>query len=110
MRMNTEKTSMPTKYVDINQDLSWVLQKPRMTEKAASLGADHNIYTFNVASRANKILIKQAIKSYYGVDPIKVTVSIKKPIIRFFRGRRGKTTGQKKAMVFLKKGDTIEFA
>lgn len=90
-----------------SENLSWVLQEPRVSEKAA-LGADKSIYTFLVDPKANKIQIKKAIKSVYKVEPVKVTVLIKegKKVLR--RNGAGYKSGFKKAMVFLKPGETIE--
>lgn len=89
-------------------DLSWVLKKPRITEKAAFISAD-NAYTFDVAPRANKIQIKKAIIEQYKVTPVKITVINRKARKETRRGRQMHITGTKKAMVFLKKGDSIEF-
>lgn len=93
---------------DGGEDVSWVLQSPRITEKAAIQTAD-GVYTFNVHDDANKILIKKAIKSLYKVEPIKVRMVRNKPERIFARGYRGTKKGFKKAMVYLKKGDTIDF-
>lgn len=55
-----------------------------------------NIYTFEVAGNASKPAIAKAIKTLYKVTPLKVrTVSLSKV---------------KKALIYLKKGDKIEFA
>lgn len=83
-----------------------VIMSPRVTEKAA-LASGANVYTFNVATTATKIEIKKAIEDLYGVVPVRVTTStIKyKPVQR--RGVFGVKGGGKKAMVFLKKGDSI---
>lgn len=97
------------KYVEAVEDLSWVLEKPRLTEKAANLGSD-NVYTFNVAMAANKIQIKKAIQTYYKVTPVKVNIVVNRPKTVRVRGRMGTKSGFKKAMVFLKKGDKIDFA
>ncbi len=91
------------------QDLSWVLIDPRITEKAAMISGD-NVYTFNVATRANKIQIKKAIKEQYKVTPKKVNIVVHKPRKVVKRGRKMHQKGTKKAMVYLKKGDSIELA
>ncbi len=88
------------------EDLSWVLIKPRLSEKAAQVGSE-NIYTFNVSPDANKIQIKQAIYMYYKVMPTRVNVLNNKERNVVVRGKRGVKSGFKKAMVHLKKGDTI---
>lgn len=98
-------------YNETSADLSWVLIKPRLTEKAAVLGSDQNVYTFDVAPRANKIQIKKAIKVYYKADATRVNIIVgkKKPTRTIAGGARGRRSGYKKAMVFLKKGQTIDF-
>jgi len=101
-----------TKEADIvvnDQDLSWVLIDPRITEKAAMISGN-NVFTFDVATRANKIQIKKAIIEKYKVTPISVNVINQKPRKAIKRGRKVHQKGRKKAMVTLKKGDTIELA
>lgn len=91
------------------QDLSWVLLNPRITEKAAMVSSD-NVFTFNVAVRANKVQIKKAIVEKYKVTPLSVNVINQKPRKVTKRGKKVHQKGTKKAMVTLKKGDTIELA
>jgi large subunit ribosomal protein L23 len=96
--------------INKNEDLSWVLQSPRLTEKAAVQSGD-GVYTFNVRKDANKIQVKKAIQQHYNITPIKVNVAINKPEKILGRRRQGGTKkGFKKAMVFLKKGESINFA
>ncbi len=84
-----------------------VIISPRVTEKAARVAGD-NVYTFNVVPTASKIEIAKAIQDIYGVVPVRVTTSTLKykPVAR--RGIFGHKGGGKKAMVYLKKGDTID--
>lgn len=85
-----------------------VIRNPRITEKAA-YASDKNVYTFDVTPRASKIEIVKAIKSIYKVTPIKVNV-VAIPTKRVVRKNSlGVKGGGKKAYVFLKKGDKIEF-
>jgi len=91
------------------QDVSWVIIAPRITEKAAMISGD-NVFTFDVATRSNKIQIKKAIAEKYGVTPIAVNVVNQKARKEMKRGRKVHKKGTKKAMVTLKKGDTIELA
>ena len=88
-------------------DLSWVLIDPRVTEKSAMISGD-NVYTFNVATAADKIQIKQAVALQYKVTPLSVNIVNQKPRSEMRRGRMAHKKGTKKAMVTLKKGDTIE--
>lgn len=103
-----KKTVAQKNNVKIPKSLSAVLLRPRITEKATLLG-EGNVYTFDVAKSANKALVALAIQSLYKVKPIKVniiTVPSKNIIVR---GRPGVKSGGKKAMVYLKKGEKIEF-
>ncbi|MEZ4103150.1 MAG: 50S ribosomal protein L23 [Candidatus Paceibacterota bacterium] len=61
------------------------------------------------ATKASKLEIVKAIKSIYKVTPIKVNVVAvpKKRVVR--KNTLGVKGGGKKAYVFLKKGDKIEF-
>lgn len=88
-------------------DAHRILLRPIVTEKTARLEKDAK-YVFEVAPGANKIEIKKAIKDAYGVDPVGVAVLriLGKPQRgRFGYGRR-KTW--RKAVVTLKKGQSIE--
>jgi large subunit ribosomal protein L23 len=106
---------MAKKSITKNDDVSAVsvnssvIINPRVTEKAA-YSAEKNTYVFNVAMSANKIQIKQAIKSMYNVSPTDVNVVVSKPKPKTFRGQSGTQQAFKKAYVTLKKGDTIEIA
>lgn len=79
-----------------------------MTEKA-SFAYEHNVYTFDVAAGANKTEIKKAIFSLYKVKPIGVNVLPIPKKDTFSRGKAGTKGGGRKALVYLKKGDKIEF-
>jgi len=89
-------------------DLSWVLIKPRITEKATDMSAVH-AYVFNVNPSANKREIAQAVAQMYKVTPSRVRVtSIKSKSVRNARtGKPGVKPGGKKAYVYLKEGESI---
>jgi large subunit ribosomal protein L23 len=91
-----------------DRDLTSVITGPRITEKAVSLN-DNNVYTFTVRPSATKFLVRDAVKALYGVTPVKVNIVNKKPATRLSgsKNRMVKVAGQKKAYVYLKKGDTI---
>ena len=97
-----------SKALSTDRDLTSVIAGPRITEKAVGLG-DSNVYTFNVRRDATKYLVADAVKALYGVTPVKVNIVNKKPATRLAgaRNRMVKVAGQKKAYVYLKKGDTI---
>ncbi len=73
-----------------------IILRPRITEKSGMMSESLNVYTFEVAGNASKPAIAKAIKTLYKVTPLKVrTISLSKV---------------KKALIYLKKGDKIEFA
>ncbi len=82
------------------------LIKPIVTEKAANLNSEGK-YVFMVARDVNKIEVAKAVQDVYGVKPVSVNI-IKVKGKRVNRGRiSGKRKDFKKAVVSLKKGDTI---
>lgn len=85
-----------------------IIKNPRITEKA-SFKAEQNVYTFDISASANKTEIKKAIFTLYKVKPVKVNVLTipRKNIMS--RGKAGTKGGGRKALVYLKKGDKIEF-
>jgi large subunit ribosomal protein L23 len=88
---------------------SKVIIAPRITEKA-SLQSSANAYTFVVAKDATKHAIIAEIKKEYKVTPRAVNiVNLPKRTV-FVRGKFGVQSGIKKAVVFLKKGDTISLS
>lgn len=104
-----QKTITPKKLRKYKGErFSHVIIRPRITEKA-SLQSGGNSYTFNVARRANKIEIKKAVEEVYGVEPVKVNIINMKQKRKIVRGTKGVEPSFKKAVVFLKDGDSIEF-
>lgn len=92
-----------------DKNLSNVILKPRITEKAAISAGESNCYTFNVQLDSSKNEIAEAIEKIYKVVPIKINIiKIPRKSVRV-RGKSGIKGGGKKAVVFLKKGDLIEF-
>lgn len=88
--------------------MTTIIKNPRITEKASYAG-ERNVYTFDIAQSANKTEIKKAIFSLYKVKPLKVNVLTipRKNIMS--KGKAGVRGGGRKAFVYLKKGDKIEF-
>lgn len=84
-----------------------VLVRPLITEKAANFGV-LNKYAFVVTENANKVEIAKAVLAVYGVKPVSVNiVCVKGKVVT--RGRiKGRRSDLKKAIVTLKKGDTIQ--
>ncbi len=90
------------------RDLSAIIQRPRITEKGAS-SAESSVYAFEVSTASSKKTIALAVKELYNVTPVKVAVVRIPSKRKFIRGKWGMTGGGKKAYVYLKKGETIEF-
>ena len=103
-----ETQEQPTDKTKQSVLASEFILKPHITEQSA-FSAKQNVYTFRVNPSANKIIIKKAIKEMYGFEPVKIrviNVPLKKRIVR---GKIGIKSGYKKALVYLKEGDKIEF-
>lgn len=88
------------------KEASKILVRPLVTEKATNLATDSK-YVFVVKGSANKVEVGKAIQSVYGVKPVDINI-INMKGKQVSRGRiRGKRKDWKKAIVTLKKGDTI---
>ena len=85
-----------------------VIVRPHITEKSGAL-SQSGVYTFEVTKGSSSREIAEAIEVMYKVVPTGVSVLPIKSKKRNLRGIPGKTASGKKAYVYLKKGDTIEF-
>lgn len=93
-------------------DVTKILKNPRVSEKAAVVAESANAYIFDVYNDATKSQIKLAIEKVYKVIPLKVNISqvmSKKVRVRGTNRKTGVKSGGKKAFVYLKKGEKIEF-
>lgn len=90
-----------------------VLIKPIITEKMTNDSELFNRYGFIVNPKANKLQIKEAVESAYGVSVTKVRTMNYGPNrrTRFTKTgvQQGKTNAFKKAIVDVEEGDTIDF-
>ena len=86
-----------------------VIVRPHITEKAALKAEVARAYTFEITSQATKTRIIAAVKELYKVTPVKVNIVNLPTKLVFARGKRGSKSGVRKAYVFLKEGDKIEF-
>ena len=86
-----------------------IIVRPIITEKSMD-GLAERKYTFEVAKNANKIEVKKAVETLFGVKVAKVnTISVKGKKKRMGRNE-GYTASWKKAIVTLAEGSkTIEF-
>ncbi len=86
-----------------------IIKKPRITEKSGIQAEMMGVYTFEVTDKANKKNVAKAVKELYKVTPVKVNITNLPAKVIFSRGKTGRKSGIKKAVVYLKKGDKIEF-
>ena len=90
-----------------------IILKPILTEKMADLGERLNRYAFEVNSKSNKIEIKNAIESAYGVNDKAVNTMKQGGGKRKMKYTNKGVSFQrtkliKKAIVTLEEGDTID--
>jgi len=90
-----------------------IIVKPYLTEKMNSVQEKLNRFGFIVNTKANKIEIKKAVESLYGVNVVSVnTIRYSgKAKSRYTKAGvvSGRTNGYKRAIVSLKDGETIDF-
>jgi large subunit ribosomal protein L23 len=90
-----------------------IILKPIVTEKMTGLGEKINRYGFIVERKANKLQIKKAVETLYGVQVTDVN-TMNYPGKFKSRGTKtgiitGRTSAFKKAVVTLAEGETIDF-
>jgi len=83
--------------------------RPRITEKSGDASQKLNAYTFEIKPSSSKNEVAKAVKELYKVTPLKINITNlpRKRILS--RGKKGWSGGVKKAVVYLKKDDKIEF-
>jgi large subunit ribosomal protein L23 len=90
-----------------------ILIKPIITEKMTLQGEKLNSFGFVVEKTANKIQIKKVVEQLYNVtvESVNTMRYSGKNKSRYTKTGmvKGKTNALKKAIVTLKKGDTIDF-
>jgi large subunit ribosomal protein L23 len=86
-----------------------LIRKPIVTEKTTSLN-EQNKFVFVVDKVATKPTIKKAIEIIFNVEVTKVNVLNIKGKIKKFKGRIGRQSNIKKAIVTLKKDHNINLA
>jgi large subunit ribosomal protein L23 len=84
-----------------------VIIRPVVSEKSYA-GIERNAYTFLVTPDANKTEIKEAVQQIWNVRVIEVNTMNRKGKVKRTRLSVGKRPDQKRAVVRLAEGDTIE--
>ena len=80
---------------------------PMVTEKSTNL-SEQNKIIFKVPSRSNKKNLKKNIEKIFKVNVIKVNIINKQSRTKITKGKKVKVSGYKKAIITLKKGQTID--
>ena len=86
-----------------------VIISPNITEKATSL-SEFNKVVFKVNKGAKKNSIKKSIEKIFKVNVIKINTINLKGKTKMVRNKKAYKPGYKKAIVTLKKGQTIDLA
>ena len=84
-----------------------VLLRPTITEKSTLLQEDGQ-YTFVIAPRANKTLVKQAVEQGFNVRVTSVNITRNRGKRKRYGPRVKKQPDTKKAVVTLRPGDRID--
>ena len=87
-------------------NISDVLLRPTITEKSTLLQEDGQ-YTFEVAPKANKTLVKQAVEENFNVKVLSVNITVNRGKRKRYGPRFKKRPDVKKAVVTLQPGDRI---
>ena len=80
---------------------------PLVTEKSTNL-SEHNKIVFKVPNKANKKNLKKNIEKIFKVNITKINIINKQSRTKLTRGRKVKVSGYKKAIITLKKGQSID--
>ena len=83
------------------------IRSPIITEKATIL-TEQNKTFFKVHSKENKKTIKKNIEKLFKVNVIKVNIINRKTKTKMRQGRKSFKSGYKKAIITLKKGQSID--
>ena len=83
------------------------IKSPIITEKATIL-SEQNKTVFKVHAKANKKTIKKNIEKLFKVNVIKVNIINRKSKLKMRQGRKSFKSGYKKAIITLKKGQSID--
>ena len=82
---------------------------PVVTEKSTSL-SEQNKIIFKVPSKSNKKNLKKNIEKIFKITVVKINIINKKSRKKITRGKKVKIAGYKKAIITLKKGQSIDLA
>ena len=80
---------------------------PIVTEKSTNL-SEQNKIIFKVPKKANKMNLKKNIEKIFKVNVVKINIINQKTKLKMRQGKKSYKTGYKKAIITLKKGQSID--
>ena len=80
---------------------------PMVTEKSTNL-SEQNKIVFKVRADTNKINLKKNIEKIFKVNVTKINIINKQNRVKITRGKKVRVSGFKKAIITLKKGQSID--
>ena len=80
---------------------------PMVTEKSTNL-SEQNKVVFKVPRKANKVNLKKNIEKIFKVNVTKINIINKQSRKKITRDKKVKVAGYKKAIITLKKGQSID--
>ena len=80
---------------------------PMVTEKSTNL-SEQNKIVFKVPTGANKVNLKKNIEKIFKVNVTKINIINRQNRTKLTRGKKVKVSGFKKAIITLKKGQSID--
>ena len=83
------------------------IRNPIVTEKATIL-SEQNKTVFKVHNKANKKNIKKNIEKIFKVNVVKINIINQKTKVKMKQGKKSYKSGYKKAIITLKKGQSID--
>ncbi len=83
------------------------IRSPVITEKATIL-SEQNKTVFKVHSSADKKNIKKSIEKLFKVNVVKINIINQKSKLKMKQGKKSFKSGYKKAIITLKKGQSID--
>ena len=87
-----------------------IIKRPLiLTEKGTALREESNKYLFEVERSANKVEIRKAVETLFGVRVLGVNTMIVRGRMRRMGRGHAKTRNWKKAIVEVHEDDTIDF-
>jgi len=84
-----------------------IIIEPVITEKSTNISAQNKV-VFKVAPFSTKRNIKKSVEKLFKVNVIKINTINLKGKTKFVRGKKTNTSGYKKAIITLKKGQSID--